>query len=252
MKIKYLLFVAALSLIAMSSCTKDNVPSEEYIKTTILGKWRYSSGNGVAVPTNRMKVGTFATEDIYYSTWSQPPYWYVKFKWNYTVEGTQIGYINPEDGDVYYETVKSIDHNKMVTVDSYWKFHPDMVDTGESEYTFISKDYSRVILGTWEGVSMEGEETYGDAKHRFEYRDDGTYTYYNLVDGKWVESDNTQNNYVADGDFLATRWFDKDCTELREWWIIELCNDEKMTWYALREKEDGSRFETRMYLKRIN
>jgi len=244
--------IAAFAAILLSSCAKEEVISEDYIRYNLYGKWRYSAANGEAIPTNRMKIGTYATEDIYYSTWSQPPYWYDKFKWNYVVEGRKIGYVNPEDGDVFYETVKYLDRDKMVTTDSYWKLHPDMVDSGTCEYTHVTKEYSRVIIGLWEGVSMEGEETYGDEKHRFEYKDDGSYVYYNETsDGKWIPSDNTSNQYVADGDFFASKWCDKDKVEYREWWIIELCNDTEMSWYALREREDGSRFETRMKLKRI-
>jgi len=253
MNIKRLIpILAACAAILFSSCAKEEILTEDYIKSNLYGKWRYAVANGEAIPTDRMKIGTYATESIYFSTWSQPPYWYNKFKWNYIVEGDKIGYMNPSDGDVYYETVISLDHNKMVTTDSYWKLHPEMVDSGVCEYLHITKEYSQVIVGLWEGVSMEGEETYGDEKHRFEYKEDGTYVYYNKnSDGEWIPSDNTSNQYVADGDFLAFKWTDKDNVDFREWWIIEKCNDNEMVWYALREREDGNRFETRMTMKRV-
>ena len=38
----------------------------------------------------------------------------------------------------------------------------------------VTADYSQDVLGLWEGVDMTGDETYGDAHHRIEYRAEHT------------------------------------------------------------------------------
>ena len=55
-----------------------------------------------------------------------------------------------------------------------------------------------------------------------------------------------------DGDWLATRWSTKDSEEVNyEWWDIDYIKDETMKWSALREKEDGTRFNTTFTWKKI-
>jgi len=46
------------------------------------------------------------------------------------------------------------------------------------KYVKVSVDYSKDIVGLWEGVEMTGYETYGNAEARIDYKADGTYTYY--------------------------------------------------------------------------
>jgi len=246
------IFLCLLAILFLNSCDKVTYPLEDEIKPLLIGKWRTASVDGVAITTNEMKVGTFATDEIYYSTWSEPPFWYNKYQWKYSVHSNTVTYVNAED-DEYIEKINSISSTKMVTTDSYWKLHPEKADKGLTEYLHIACDYSRIIVGLWEGVKITGDETYGNADHRWNFYDNGTFTYYNM-DGKggWIKSDNTQNDYVADGDYLAFRWKDKTGTEYREWWLIETCNDTKMVWTALRAKDDGTRFSTSFELKRVS
>jgi len=244
-----LAFVATLGVLLVSSC--DKTPTEDLIKEYIIGKWRTASLDGEPFLTNEMKVGTFATDEIYYSTWTQRPYWNTRQKWSYKIEGNTISYYYPEEGDEYVESVSSISNDKFIADNSYWRLHPEQMFVGMTEYTHIKYDYSSLFVGYWMGVSLEGEQTYGDENHVFVYKADGTYQYYvKGSNNKWTLSTNTMNEYVVDGDYLATRWVDNG-VENREWWLIESCNDSKMVWTALRENEKGERFETKMELKRV-
>ena len=92
---------------------------------------------------------------------------------------------------------------------------------------------------------MTGYETYGDANHRIEYKDDGTYTYYNKDGESWVPSENAGNEYNVDGDWLAMRWQPTENDDYEyEWWDIDEIKDGTMKWSALREKGDDTRFTT--------
>ena len=53
---------------------------------------------------------------------------------------------------------------------------------------------------------MTGEETYGDANHRIKYNADGTYVYYDKDGDDWKLSEDVDNEYNVDGDWLASRW----------------------------------------------
>ena len=116
----------------------------------------------------------------------------------------------------------------------------------------VTADYSQDIIGMWEGVEMTGDETYGDANHRIEYKADGTYTYYDKVGDSWVPSKNAGNEYNVDGDWLATRWQPTEGADYEyEWWDINEIKDGTMKWSALREKGDGTRYTTTFTWKKI-
>ncbi|MCQ2332936.1 MAG: lipocalin family protein, partial [Paludibacteraceae bacterium] len=108
------------------------------------------------------------------------------------------------------------------------------------------------IIGMWEGVEMTGEETYGDANHRIEYKADGTYVYYDKDGDDWKLSEDVDNEYNVDGDWLASRWRPKAGEDFEyEWWDIVEIKDGTMKWSALREKEDGTRYTTTFTWKKI-
>ena len=114
---------------------------------------------------------------------------------------------------------------------------------GKERYDRITADYSQDILGTWEGkvTSAEDEHTDGEM-HRWEYKADGTYAYYNKVGTEWVANNDVLAEYFVDGTLLCTRWKKTaDSEELREWWEITIENG-VMKWTALRKKADGSTY----------
>lgn len=116
----------------------------------------------------------------------------------------------------------------------------------------VTADYSQDIIGMWEGVEMTGDETYGDANHRIEYKADGTYVYYDKDGDDWKLSEDVDNEYNVDGDWLASRWRPKAGEDFEyEWWDIDEIKDGTMKWSALREKEDGTRYTTTFTWKKI-
>ena len=51
-------------------------------------------------------------------------------------------------------------------------------------YERIFNDYEQDIVGTWEGMVTSDEDDHTDGElHRWEYKADGTYVYYRMVDG---------------------------------------------------------------------
>ena len=110
-------------------------------------------------------------------------------------------------------------------------------------YARLATDYHDAILGMWEGRVTSQEDVHSDGElHRWEYRADGTFVYYSLVDGEWTASDQILSDYFADGNLISFRWQYAGGAELREWWEIESIKDGVMKWTALRQHEDGSTY----------
>ena len=107
-----------------------------------------------------------------------------------------------------------------------------------SVWTKVTKDYSSTIVGLWEGTSVTGFETYGDYNHRLEYKADGTYVYYNYVDGEWIAKKDDVSEYLLEGDLLMTYWTSEDGKPNFEWWEIETCDSKTMKWTAQRDEMD--------------
>ena len=128
-----------------------------------------------------------------------------------------------------------------------------LTSCGDDKFNKVTVDYSKDFIGLWEGVEMTGSETYGNAEARIDYRADGSYTYYIKSGGNWVVSANVDNEYLVDGDWLATRWRSEAGAKFSyEWWDIDYIRGDEMKWSALREDANThSRFRTTFTWKRV-
>ncbi|MCQ2059052.1 MAG: hypothetical protein MJY71_04375 [Bacteroidaceae bacterium] len=251
--------IAAIA--AFSSCSKnEDVPSQKDIETKIIGKWKEASINGKDALTNNRIVKTFVSNQGGNHSMSMSRYFDGKYRWSNKIpfeceiKGNDI--CESYTGMVkVFAKVTFIDETKL-DENVYKRITPEGKELSENtNATFqkVTADYSQDIIGMWEGVEMTGDETYGDANHRIEYKADGTYTYYDKVGDSWVPSKNAGNEYNVDGDWLATRWQPTEGADYEyEWWDIVEIKDGTMKWSALREKEDGTRYTTTFTWKKVN
>ena len=111
-------------------------------------------------------------------------------------------------------------------------------------------DYSKAILGTWEGHSTSEITVNDDGRdHRWEYREDGTFLYYNKEGDEWVPADDEVSAYTLEGSLLTTTWAESD-QEITESWEITIDGD-TMTWTAQREDGNGNTFTVSFELTRV-
>ena len=76
--------------------------------------------------------------------------------------------------------------------------------------------------------------------------------YYDKDGDDWKLSEDVDNEYNVDGDWLASRWRPKAGADYEyEWWDIDEIKDGTMKWSALREKENGTRYTTTFTWKKI-
>ena len=228
----------------------------------IVGKWMVAELDGEACPTNLKAVVTFdsptkasgSLSDFYSKSWN------VDVEADVKIDGNKMIITAKEDDHITHVLnviVYSITDEDMV-LSSEWTVFVDGKEAHQEVYEEerwerVTKDYEAAFLGEWEGkVTRDlGDET-NDELHRWECNPDGTYSFFDLVDDKWVEAPHYLADYFVDGTLLCTRWQDtKDSEELREWWEIESIKDDVFKATALRVREDGSTYTATLQMTRV-
>ena len=243
----------------MTSCTSnddDPTPSglsEAVVKEKIVGKWKLSEVNNRDQVTNGRMIltynenATLAVSISYFNKETNSYIWRNKQPGIYSIDGNVIkNYLNQSglyDATPHY--IEAISDEAM-TMSS--------TSGGQTIYTRVAADYTSDIIGMWEVTEMTGEETYNDDNARLAFLADGTYRYYRKDDaGEWqLVSTRDVEDYIVDGDWVATRWQETGGEMNYEWWDINEIKDGKMKWSALREREDGTRFITTFTWKKVS
>ena len=237
------------------------VESDLNLAENIIGKWMVAELDGEPCPTNWKTVLTFVSPTQAYGSLSD----YFSLSWNERVlaeveiNGNKVNVVN-QDGNtknVLDCTVLSISDKEM-EISSDWTVYVDGESVqhevyGKERYVRITNDYQDAIIGTWEGKATSEDDEHTDGElHRWEYRADDTFVYYNEASGQWVKNNDVLAQYFVDGILLCTRWKNTtDSEELREWWEIESIKDGVMKWTALRQREDGSTYTATFEMKKV-
>ena len=249
----------------MTSCTdsnSDNPVDENTLSEKIIGKWIVADLNGDPAPTNQKTVLTFVSPtkvigvmaDCYGTAWNED------LSADVSIEGNKVTFTtkDAEKRDhLVCMTVNSID-DKDIVMAYDWRIFVDgeliFQDVTQDRWERIAEDYETDVLGTWEGKRLNDESEFDDGKeHRWEFHDDGTYTFYDKVDGEWKATDDVMNDYILDGILLCTRWKanGEGAEENREWWEIESVKNGAMKWKALRLRDDGTTYTANYELVRV-
>ena len=226
---------------------------ESGVAENIIGKWMVDELDGQKCPTNLKAVITFLSPTKAYGSISD----FYSDSWNnhasadVVIDGNNVTLTAFENEHTKHITVTEIYSitDKDMMLKSDWKAYTDgeMVinEVYDNErYIRINNNFEEAIVGTWEGKATSAEDEHTDGElHRWEYKADGTYIYYNKVGDEWVNSNDVLSEYFVDGILLCTRWKQTAASdEQREWWEIESIKDGVMKWTALRMRDDGTTF----------
>ena len=245
----------------LDSYGKEAYPAIEGLAGEIVGKWINMEENGMPVATNSKGVFTL-TADFKgdFSTSYGDLAWHDHAPFEYTLKDNTISWTVQENEFTQIHinhTVTAITDTEMMTK-TYVQFvvYGNVVqEVGpvEMHYVRLMTDYHNAVLGTWEGRVTSDQSEYDDGEpHRWEYKADGTYVYYSLVDGQWVDNVNSFADYFIDGTLLCMRWKNVgNDTEYREWWEVESIQDGVMKWKALRQREDGSTYTATFQMTKV-
>jgi len=235
---------------------------ESGLADNLIGKWMVEELDGQPCPTNLKAVITFLSPTKAYGSLSD----FYSDSWNkHTSADVVIDGINVTLTAIENEHIKHITVSQIFSITdndlflkSDWKAYLDgeMVINevyDKERYIRINNDFEKDIIGVWEGKVTSSEDEHTDGQlHRWEYKADGTYVYYNKVGDEWVNSNDVLAEYFVDGILLCTRWKQTaDSDELREWWEIESIKDGVMKWKALRQKEDGTTYTATFEMKKV-
>lgn len=114
-------------------------------------------------------------------------------------------------------------------------------------------NFSRDIIGMWEGVEVTGEETNSNAEARVAYFDDGTFIYYFKVADLWFPRRDEASKYSIEGNKLTSRWKPEMAENYSsEWWNIDAIKGGVMKWSARRERKDGSQYTATFTWKKVD
>lgn len=254
----------------MTSCSTNDFPvtpvePDLNLSETIIGKWMVEELDGQPAVTNeKMTMDIVSTTKAYISaSYSHNPAagtaWFDMLDTDVAIDGNKMILTNQYGENTTVENEFTIADISASEFTAYLKFSMkvggSVVATKEYpvSYVKVTADYKDAILGMWEGkvTSDEDEHTDGEV-HRWEYKDNGTYTYYTKVGDSWSTSSDFKSDYFVDGTLLCTRWQKTaDSEELREWWEIESIENGVMKWKALRKKADGTTYTATFEMKKV-
>ena len=259
-KVSFVILLAILALFS-SSCKKDKINLSEQI----IGKWETSKSTGGTNPlTNDLDVLTFVSPSkafmsaSFNSSMVPGVLWWDQQEFDVKIDGskaTLTGHIDEHTTILIELEVSSIGKSEMLAKRTITKsVDGNFVNSVKQDvrYVKVDENYKQNILGTWEGRCTSGEAASDNGQtHRWEYKADGTYVYYEKDGDNWIPCPtNERNEYFVDGDLLFTRWIDNG-QEYRENWGIAI-NDNTMDWSALRLYDDGASHVVSFEMTKVN
>ncbi len=257
--------ILILSLCACGSRTtaEKKEVTQEQIEKSIIGSWIVDERNGRPALTNEKGVFTFVSPTKAYvsaSFMTRPElgaHWIDSLEADVEITGNKVILSWPVNENTVMMDELSISNN--TDTENQGSLIVKLVEDNEEKTVTeesvrlvkLNDDYSKDILGTWEGHCTSESSVFDDGQeHRWEYKEDGKYVYYVKNGENWIPSDNEFNEYFVAGNLLCTRWIDNG-QENREWWELAI-NGDTMNWNALREDEDGKTYTASFEMKRVN
>ena len=261
---KKIFVLMLLTAIAFTGCKKDKM---DKLDEKIIGKWMIADKDGKPELTNKKQVFEFVspTEAIVSTSLKpkpgMPSFWIDHLKTEVTISGNKVTLTSHPD-----ESRTILDENIITDInDNEFTSNRKLIVTKEGNVVFtvemvirfvkVSTDYSKTVLGLWEGRMTSAQSQYGDVEyHRWQYNANGTYVF-SMKNGEdaWIPVEDEFSDYFVDGNLLCTRWKNvgEGQEECREWWEIASIENGVMRWTALREDENGQRYTASFEMSKV-
>ncbi|MBR4713492.1 MAG: hypothetical protein IKP27_07445 [Paludibacteraceae bacterium] len=233
-------------------------PIQEEVELKLAGKWEIATVDNVPVLTNEKQVVTYQegwTAFRSASDSAQKPSWMEREPMSCSIYGNDITENINTAQPAFLKVTSNVETITEEQMTANVKQIHSSSDTAQSHfivYRKIDKDFSKDIVGLWEGkLALPGIP--GVTDHRWDFREDGTFLSFDrdTINDEWVVNHTTTNQYMVDGTWLAMRKQALDpARDSRECWDISVEGD-KMYWSALRADSVGLRHEDQMELTRI-
>ena len=233
------------------------------IEKNIIGSWIIAERDGKPALTNEKCVVNFVSADKAYisASFASLPddsmYWGNSREVDVVIDGDKLTlsrFVNEHVTIINEITISEVtdkEQSGSIAVKKVEDGSETLFLEEQMRFVKTDADFSKDVLGTWEGRSTSKDSVYDDGQdHRWTFKDDGSFIYY-LKDGdSWKATDDPVSEYFVAGDLLCSRWVNNE-GEFREWWDITVEGD-TMKWTALREDADGKTFTTSFEMVKVD
>lgn len=269
---KMMNWVMAATLVCGASvftaCTSDNGDNPvagKSLAEKIVGKWIHADTDGEAVTTDMKSVYTFtkdggsALKGFYSMSMTESGVWTYRQETDLTISGNAITMtsrladgqqsvveltdVTVSGDDLRFTAKTTLSKDGQVTA----TYGPR-----QERFTRAEADYTEAVLGLWEITFTSDNPEYESSEpYRELYRSDGTASFYDLIDGQWVEEETTYNEYFSDGPLFCFRWQKPGQEGQHENWEIVSCTGSEMVSKAFHRRADGSTCTITAHLKKV-
>ena len=251
---------------AFTSCSNndDNPVVDNSLAEKIVGKWIHADTDGETVTTDMKSVYTFtkngsALKGFYSMSMAESGVWVYRQETDLTISGNTITMtsrladgqqsvveltaVTVSGDDLRFTAKTTLSKDGQVTA----TYGPR-----QEHFTRTEADYTEAVVGLWEITFTSDNPEYESSEpYRELYRSDGTASFYDLIDGQWVEEETTYNEYFADGPLFCFRWQKPGQEGRHENWEIVSCTGSEMVNKALHWRTDGSTYTITAHLKKV-
>ena len=267
MKLWMLAAILSISGTVFTSCSSndDNTVADNDLAGKIVGKWIHADTNGETVTTDMKSVYTFekngdALKGFYSMSMTESGVWAYKQETDVTVSGNNITLtshlangvtsvveligVTVNGEDLNFTAKTTLSKNGQVTA----AYGPR-----QEHFTKTKADYTKTVIGLWDIYFTSDDPEHESLEpYREEYRADGTCSFYDLIDGQWVEEETDYSEYFADGPLFCFRWQKSDAgIDRRENWEIVSYDNGKMVNKAFYRRADGSTYTITAHLTKV-
>ena len=243
---------------------KEAYPPIDGLAEKLVGKWMLADTDGETVTTDMKSVYTFtkngsALKGFYSMSMTESGVWAYRQETDVTVSGNTITLtshladgttsvvemagVSVSGDDLRFTAKTTLSKDGQVTA----TYGPR-----QERFTRAEADYAEAVLGLWEITFTSDNPEYESSEpYRELYRSDGTASFYDLIDGQWVEEETTYNEYFADGPLFCFRWQKPGQEGRHENWEIVSCTGGEMVNKALHRRTDGSTYTITAHLKKV-
>jgi len=233
-----IIICGASVMTACSSDNDDNPVVDNSLAEKIVGKWIHTDTDGETVTTDMMSVYTFAKDGtalkgFYSMSMTESGVWAYNQETDVAISGN----------DLRFTAKTTLSKNGQVTA-TYGPRQEHFIKT--------EADYTNAVVGLWEITFTSDNPEYESSEpYRELYRADGTASFYDLIDGQWVEEETTYSEYFADGPLFCFRWQKPGQEGRHENWEIVSCTGNEMVSKAFHRRTDGTTYTITAHLTKV-
>ena len=259
-----IIICGASVMTACSSDNDDNPVVDNSLAEKIVGKWIHTDTDGETVTTDMMSVYTFAKDGtalkgFYSMSMTESGVWAYNQETDVAISGNTITMtsrladgvtsvveltdVTVSGNDLRFTAKTTLSKNGRVTA----TYGPR-----QEHFTKTEADYTKAVVGLWEITFTSDNPEYESSEpYRELYRADGTASFYDLIDGQWVEEETTYSEYFADGPLFCFRWQKPGQEGRHENWEIVSCTGNEMVSKAFHRRTDGTTYTITAHLTKV-